>query len=237
MNPYLNDIIEISQIDNEIAEFEPKVERIKYSYNSIQRQRDEILQEIEKVVDDIRDVDNKIGVLEKDIERIGQEQKEYEKKLNTITKTKELNALTMENNLRKEQIQYDNSEVDRYGKIRDNLDQKLKDKKNEYEEFKEKLSSEEERVKKSLDSISEAKNVVLKDRDKKRDSMNPKIYSFYSKIRKWAGENAVVPVRDGACYGCFIKLNDQTFLEVIKGEEIITCPNCGRVIYLERDEE
>jgi predicted nucleic acid-binding Zn-ribbon protein len=31
-----------------------------------------------------------------------------------------------------------------------------------------------------------------------------------------------------------MKLNDKTYAEVIKGEEIVNCPHCGRILYIER---
>jgi predicted nucleic acid-binding Zn-ribbon protein len=34
-----------------------------------------------------------------------------------------------------------------------------------------------------------------------------------------------------------MRLNDHTYAEVIKGEEITTCPHCGRILYLEKQEE
>ena len=67
--------------------------------------------------------------------------------------------------------------------------------------------------------------------------MDQKIISFYEKIRKWAKNTAVVPVKKQACYGCFMKINDKTYSEVIKGEEIVTCPHCGRILYIEKEEE
>jgi predicted nucleic acid-binding Zn-ribbon protein len=237
MNIYLEQIIELSHIDNDINSFEPRIEEIKRNYNSIAAEREEISLQIEKIRDSIRDVSEKIEVIEEDIERISKEQKDYEKKIKTVTKEKELNALNMENDIRREQIQYDNSEIDRYGNIKEKLEVNLKEKKEELLTFEKRLSAEEEAMKERLDSLSETRKTVLQKRELMVGEMDQKIYSFYGKIRRWAKESSVVPVRDGACYGCFIKLSDQTHLEVIKGEEIITCPNCGRVLYLERDDE
>jgi len=67
--------------------------------------------------------------------------------------------------------------------------------------------------------------------------MDKKIYSFYGKIRRWAKKTTVVPAKDGACYGCHMKLNDQTYLEILKSEDIITCPNCGRLLYFLPEED
>jgi predicted nucleic acid-binding Zn-ribbon protein len=67
--------------------------------------------------------------------------------------------------------------------------------------------------------------------------MSQKILAFYDKIRRWAKNTAVVPVRKQACMGCFMRINDKTYAEVIKGEEITTCPHCGRILYLEPQKE
>ena len=63
--------------------------------------------------------------------------------------------------------------------------------------------------------------------------MNQNIIVFYEKIRRWARNTAVVPVRKQACYGCYMKLNDHTYASVVRGEEITTCPHCGRILYLD----
>ena len=76
----------------------------------------------------------------------------------------------------------------------------------------------------------ERKEVYAK-KDKLIATMNQKILAFYEKIRKWAHNTAVVPVKKQACYGCFMQINDKTFSAVIKGEDIVTCPHCGRILY------
>lgn len=34
-----------------------------------------------------------------------------------------------------------------------------------------------------------------------------------------------------------MKINDKTYAEVIKAEEIVNCPHCGRILYKEDEEE
>ena len=59
----------------------------------------------------------------------------------------------------------------------------------------------------------------------------------YEKIKRWAKDSAVVPVKKQACYGCYMKINDKTYAEVIKAEEIVNCPHCGRILYKEDEIE
>ena len=67
--------------------------------------------------------------------------------------------------------------------------------------------------------------------------MDKKILAFYEKIRNWAGNTAVIKVKNQACYGCYMKINDKAYSDLITGEDIVTCPHCGRVLYIETNSE
>lgn len=53
----------------------------------------------------------------------------------------------------------------------------------------------------------------------------------YTRLLKSRGGLAVVPVKDGCCSGCFVALTPQTHNEVRKGEVLVTCANCQRILY------
>ncbi|AJF05678.1 zinc ribbon domain-containing protein [Geoalkalibacter subterraneus] len=44
---------------------------------------------------------------------------------------------------------------------------------------------------------------------------------------------AVVEARDGACLGCNMQLPPQSFNELFRNDEVLTCPHCNRIIYLD----
>ncbi|WP_235625825.1 zinc ribbon domain-containing protein, partial [Campylobacter coli] len=88
-----------------------------------------------------------------------------------------------------------------------------------------------------MDGLEKERMNVYTKKTKLVAEMNQKVLSFYEKIRKWAKNTAVVPVKKQACYGCFMKIYDKTYLSVIKGEEIITCPHCGRILYKEQEDQ
>ena len=95
-------------------------------------------------------------------------------------------------------------------------------------------------IKKEIDvqisSLEKERMIIYNKKTKLVGEMNQKVLGFYEKIRKWAKNTAVVPVKKQACYGCFMKIYDKTYLAVIKGEEIVTCPHCGRILYKELEE-
>ena len=53
----------------------------------------------------------------------------------------------------------------------------------------------------------------------------------YRRILKSKGNVAVVPVHGGACGGCHMKLTPQTVITARAGEHLVSCDNCGRLVY------
>jgi len=52
----------------------------------------------------------------------------------------------------------------------------------------------------------------------------------YERIRKAKGGKAVVPVRRGACGGCFSRVPPQRILDIRQNSRMHTCEHCGRIL-------
>jgi predicted nucleic acid-binding Zn-ribbon protein len=57
----------------------------------------------------------------------------------------------------------------------------------------------------------------------------------YERLMKSKGENVVVGVQHGVCGGCHMKLPPQLLVSCQAQQELITCSNCGRILYYTRD--
>jgi hypothetical protein len=57
----------------------------------------------------------------------------------------------------------------------------------------------------------------------------------YERLIKSKGENVIVGITHGVCGGCHMKLPAQTLVACQAEQELITCANCGRILYYTRD--
>lgn len=158
------------------------------------------------------------------------------KKNKDVTNEKELKALQLEEEIAKEQVSFANEEIERLDKLTvakeeslKELQAKLKAEESDIEEIKVVVDQEIEAINKDRDVVYAKRNELLGNFDKK-------ILTFYEKIKRWAKDTAVVPVKQQACFGCFMKISDKTYAEVIKGEEIVNCLHCGRILYKGEEE-
>jgi len=62
-----------------------------------------------------------------------------------------------------------------------------------------------------------------------RPKLDPKILAVYEKILT-RRQPAVALVSDEMCQGCRVGIPAQNYIEILKGERIITCGNCHRIL-------
>ena len=59
------------------------------------------------------------------------------------------------------------------------------------------------------------------------------IFSRYEFIRERLSHPVIVSVTQGVCSGCNIAIPPQNFIELQKGTQILSCPNCQRLMFWE----
>ncbi len=237
MNKYLEDLVKLSKYDIAISMFEPKIENEKAKLSTFVEVAESIKTQINDTYAQIDDVKSKRTKNNIHLAELKTKLEDISKKNNEVTNEKELKALQLEEEIAKEQVSFANEEIIR-------LDEIAVAKEEELKELQGKLTEEEESIKEiqiavdnAIEEINQERNTVSQERGQLLEKFDKKILTFYEKIRRWAKDTAVVPVRDQACYGCFMKINDKTYSEVIKSEEIINCPHCGRILYKEEETE
>jgi len=114
----------------------------------------------------------------------------------------------------------------------------------------EKKASERERIQKSFDAdrviLDEKKGKLLeqmeelqavvkdyKGKDQKlRASVDKSLLSKYDRIRQSKKGLAIVECSDGVCKGCHMHIPPQLYNELVRGDKLIACPACQRMLYI-----
>ncbi len=236
MNKDLKQLIELSQIDIKINSFEPKIANANKKLIEIETQKSDISNKLESVNEQIKDAklsksknENHLAELSKRLELIA-------KKSANVKTEREAKSLNVEEELAKEQIGHANEEIERLDKVvaSKNLDRLELEK--SLADLELTVSSIRDSIKGDIDIIEKERVVIFGQKEKLISEMEQKVVIFYEKIKRWAKESTVVPIKKQACYGCFMKISDKIYAEIVRGEEIVTCPHCGRIIYIEGQE-
>lgn len=235
MNEYLKQLVLLSKTDQEIDSFDPKIQSISKTLKEAELKIEKIDNQLSNFDEEIKDINNQKVQNNAHIAEFSAKIKELSKKSGAVKTEKEANALKIEEDIAKEQLDAANEEIVRLDKILENKELYKKELLEEKAKQEQGLDGIKASIKGEMDILEKERKNVYDKKAKLVEGMNQKVLSFYEKIRKWAKNTAVVPVRKQACYGCFMKIYDKTYLSVIKGEEIVTCPHCGRILYKEQE--
>ncbi len=237
MNKHLEQLIDLSLIDKEIDAFEPQIEEANLQYDALLATKSSVVNEIATLSGEIKDEQIKKQKNELHLAELSAKLEENSKKSAEIKTEREMKSLQLEEEIAKEQVNFANEEIDRLEKLIAHKQAKIDELSAKESEIEGKLSGVKADVDVKLAKIDTDRKVIFAKKEVLVAAMNQKGLSFYQKIRRWAKNSTAVPVRNQACMGCYMALSDKVYAEVIKGEEITTCPHCGRLLYLEPNAE
>lgn len=227
----------------ELQKTDTNIRKLRIAIESAEARRAAIEQEFEQHASSIRDIQkNRDGIkaehaeLEKQIaenktylERANrnlknsQNQKEYETAMReTDALQKQINTLeasALEKMTAIEEVEAVLTErADEINNLESNKDSALG-------EFDKELSKN----KKEFDKASAKRLIVF-------DTLPPQLASVYNRLTQRSRDGiAVAEVVNGSCSACFMKLRPQRQVEVRRGNEIITCESCTRILYIAQE--
>ena len=167
--------------------------------------------------------------------------------LDAGTRTESINRLkTQQYETRKnEEFRAMGNEIERYEKeIRAIEDEEL-ELMDQVDKLKEKAAVEDKKAAGARESVArqvadlEAKTVVLearleelnKDRAEIASRIDEDIIDRFERLFASKGDAAVVALEHEVCTGCHMKITAQTVHRVKSGREIVSCEQCGRILY------
>lgn len=231
MNEQLKKIAELAQIDAEIDSYGPKEDAVKSELNKLIEKTAKIETQIEDLKASLKELGYKKSKNDIHLKELSTKMQEFSKRSASLKNEREIKALQVEEEITKEQIDQANDEIARFEALEQSKKDKIAELSSELEKLKTEIVSAEEGLKDQIEAIAKNRQSVYERKDKLVYTINPKVFGFYQRIRRWAGNTTVVPAQNKACMGCYMVITDNDYRRVLVGEEIVTCPHCGRILF------
>ncbi len=227
-------LIELQDYDLKINEIKKRKEKIPEKIRAISEKLEKVKEELETASANLKLLKRRRREAERDLDDIEEKIRRSNEKLANIKTNKEYRAALKEiDELQEEKAKIEDrlleimetieSEEERTRRIQE----RIKEEERLFEQEKKEILKEEKEL--------EDKIKILK---KKREELAQKIQQVdgnllkkYDFLRMKKGGIAVSPVIKGVCQACHLGIPPQKFNELIKGETIMTCPHCLRIIY------
>ncbi len=233
MNQQLKKLITLQEIDTKLKSLDlekdkiPKV--VSQKEQEIQRLKDRLQKEKENLVKAEKDRKDK----EHQVEDNEQKVIKYQQQLYQVKTNKEYFALREEIEFLKEKnksIEDEIIAIMEHNELKKlELTEKEKQISQAIKEF-EHLNAEKQKEQQQIQSKIET---LAKQRSELEKQVDRSLIDIYNTISRRQDGIAVSKAVDGICMGCHLELRLQDWAALLKGEQIIQCWNCHRILYVD----
>ena len=232
MNKDLQNLIALAEIDKEASRLEPQITDIENELNDKMKLQAKTQDELESLRNNAKKAKVDIAANELIIQENSEKIKQIDTKMASVKSEQEIRALDAENGLAKEKIAYANEQIANIERELENFVSKEEEIQNRIEALKKEIEESKEDMQKRTEKVKAELKKVFDNKEKIAKKIDNKVLIFYEKIRKWAKDTSIVVVKKQACSGCHIRINDMVYSEILNSDDIITCPHCGRILYI-----
>jgi predicted nucleic acid-binding Zn-ribbon protein len=232
----LSQLIALQNADTNIRRLQAEIESIPQRRAEIEREFDQRAFEIRELEQRRDAAFHERARLEKEIFEQKQRAERADRNLMAAKKPDEYTAAIREADAARKQISALETNVLEQMEAFETGENQLKERAPEVE----KLRGEMEASFKAFDDQVQHQQRELEqarsDRERLLKELPKSMSTLYNRISARIRDGvAVAEARNGACTACYMALRPQIMADVRRGEEVITCDNCNRILYYNPD--
>ncbi len=229
-------ILSIQELDiNMIRLMRVKKERQK-ELTKIHQLKSDIQKQVANKEAEIIDLKKEIRMGETQIKEIQDKVAKLESQQAAVKKMDEFNALTQEmTSAGRERSAVEHRLSDLMDKLAAEEDLLVTLKEN-LQSTEENSNIIEKEIHESIEKINEEGRSILEKRETMKNAVSPEMFEIYERLLKNKRDRVVVPIEKRTCSGCHILLTPQHENLVRKGDRLIFCEHCSRILYWQEGE-
>jgi hypothetical protein len=225
-------LVKLQSVLKEAFDLDQTNKLLPLSVAEMRKRIEPMRSEIEGSKKEQQDLQARSGEIETEMGIQEDRLQEINRRMNAVSKTRELEAVEAEQSSTQARIE---SLRDEQGGIRSRLEalkKKLVEMEPEYAVHEERISAEEARVQEEMDKNKGRIQVLNETRETMVVGIDFPTLNKFERILKSKNGIGIVPVIQGSCDGCHMKVPPQMVAKVRSGQEIITCLICSRMLYI-----
>ncbi len=231
MEQDIDKLLKLQEIDLEIDRLEKLLKTIPEEIQKLKEEKENLIFKFEKINNDIKHAEARKKEKELDIQTYEDRILKIQDALNRVKTNEEYKSLLREKAQLEETIMEIEDEIL-------NIMEEIEQLKKEKEELAKKLEIEKEKIEKEIEEkekllkeTEEKLSLLKKEREEFLKEISPQLLSRYELIKKKRGSKVIAIVEDDTCTGCYMIIPPKVYSSLVKGEQLLTCPHCGRFLY------
>lgn len=224
-------LIDLQACDTEMSDLQSRITGGPLKIKELEKKLQDMDEEYQAAEQQLEDLKLERRGVNEDIDAIESQIQKANTKLSNIKSNKEYKAALKEiDDLTREKSKLEDKAIEIMEQL-DSLSEEFEAKKEEREKFVEEIKQEKEQILKEIGVWEKALRTLNKKRGEFCKNVRDDLLRKYDFIRERKAGLALSPVYNGVCQVCHMEIPPQRYNELIKGERLLDCPNCHRIIY------
>lgn len=224
---------QLQLVDNELGKLREKVAALSLRMDEHKKCVVELEGGLQRKAEEVRKDEKDSALKELELKTIQEKMAKFKSQLNMLSSNKQYAAMMHEISGEEAKGQRTEDEalaiMDRVEQTRGEMDEVRK----QIEEAEAAVRAEEIAVADEVRELSGEIRQLSAERQGVLQQLDRVAAEKYSKITRSKGSPAIVAVVTGVCQGCFMGVTKQTIARLWAKKELLHCPNCARLMYLE----
>ncbi|MDQ3818378.1 MAG: C4-type zinc ribbon domain-containing protein [Acidobacteriota bacterium] len=232
MKAELEQLIALQNADTSIRRLKAEIEAIPKRRAEIEKEFDQRafeIRELERVRDEARSERTR---LETEVAEQRAKQERAERNLMSSKKQDEYTAAIREADAARKQISQLETQILEKMEAFEQAEGKLKEREPEMARLRAEMEERIREFEEQTRTQQEQMEANRRERERLMLTLPKNMSALYNRISARIRDGiAVAEARNGSCTACFMALRPQVMAEVRRGDDVITCDNCNRILY------
>jgi predicted nucleic acid-binding Zn-ribbon protein len=235
--PELKWLVDLQELDKVIREVTQGLERLPEELRAENAALEEMLSEHEAQTQELEDLKKQRQETEKEVAEMESGIKKSRQRLMEIKSNIEYKAMLKEIAFKEDQRDQKETRVLELLELMGAQNQAIAEQDQRLQDQRQVVADRSKEVEAQVAKLKGELAVLEKQRKELRKGVSAPLLKRYEFIRLRRNGTAIAPVHEGVCLGCHMNILPQQFIDLQKGQEILQCPHCQRILYWQDDEE
>lgn len=231
----LSQLVALQETDIEIKRCHEEVAALPGRQAAIERQFEASVREFLDLKQQFDDSSAERRRLEADLATEQQKHEKFKADLMKATNEKEYTTAVREIDVTKKTVGTLETEVLKLMEKVEKLEAQVKERSPEIETKRAEVDRQLAELNASGDACRQRLAALTAERARLLAALTPGTRATYERVARLKSGLALAEARDYSCQACRMRIRPQVFNDLRKGETIITCESCGRILYFKSE--
>ena len=223
-------LLKLQVIDYDLGELERSKEYIPDMMDNLKKEIQDTMEKYDNTAGELSEARVSMKNMELEVNTKNEELKKLQGQMMSIKTNREYDALISQIDAVKEFVSDRETVILELIEKVEEMEGSIDDYKAKSEETRGQNDKQLAILQEKLDSVGSKIDAIDAERNHIIEKVSRRTMSAYERVRKNRGGDVVVPARKRACGACYKALPPHRIQEIKRGDQIITCDNCGRML-------